>query len=275
MRDEELQVSYWLVGSRPKLRKIALVTFILFDFLLFGFACLYGIRFLASSGSYEALIGSYAQNRVQYAKINSRLKPAVPIVSQTTVLGGTGGKYDLVAVVKNPSDRWALESVEYAFALDQQTLANGVTSFFPSEERYLVQFQVPLARVSPQAKMTVVFSNPRWRRAIDKTDLPAIDIRVQNPAFHILSTVPGNLLSQVTATMTNGSVFSLGSVDVTALLMNAGSIVGVGQITLSNINALESRPIDIRLYQILDVQSTLIKAAVDLSAFPISEEARR
>lgn len=271
MRDEELQVSYWLVGSRPKLRKIALVTFILFDFLLFGLACLYGIRFLASSGSYEALIGSYAQNRVQYAKINSRLKPALPVVSQTAVLGGTGGKYDLVAVVKNPSDRWALESVKYAFQLDQQTLASGVTSFFPSEERYLVQFQVPLARVSPQAKMTMVFSNPRWRRAIDKTDLPAIDIRVQNPAFHILSTVPGNPLSQVTATLTNGSVFSLGSVDVTALLLNAGSIVGVGQITLSDIAALESRPIDIRLYQILDVQSALIKAAVDLSVFPISE----
>ena len=271
MRDRELQVSYWLVGSRPKLRTIALATFVAFDFILFGLACLYGLRFFLSAGDYDALIRSYAQNRVQYSKINTRLQPTEPVVMQTAVLGGASGKYDLVAVVKNPSDRWALESVDYSFLLDQQTLAQGVTSFFPSEERYLVQFQVPLARVSPQAKMTVAFSNPRWRRALDKTDLPAVELRVQNPAFRILSTVPASPLSQVTATVTNGSVFALDSVDVTTLLMNAGAIVGAGQITLSDLTALEDRPVDIRFYQILSVQAALVKATVRLSDFPVFE----
>ena len=48
-------------------------------------------------------------------------------------------------------------------------------------------------------------------------------------------------------------------------------IVGAGQITLSDLTALEDRPVDIRFYQILSVQAALVKATVRLSDFPVFE----
>ncbi|MFH1171662.1 MAG: hypothetical protein V1778_03945 [bacterium] len=267
MDDKELRLSSWLVSSRPTLRTVGRVAFLLADFLLVLVAIVLGVQYALSAKAEERLITSLAENRVQYASVDPRLQPAPLVVTKTAILGGQNQAYDLVAVAHNPSTRWAVESVDYAFVLDRKVLAHGSASFFPDEERYLAQFKVLLASVSPQADLSVTFSNIRWKRIRAVSDLPAITLTVAQPAYHLLSSVPSSPLSQVTGTVTNSAVFALPSVEVTALLMNAGTIIGVGQLVLSDVLPSEERPIDLRLYQVLNVDAVLLEATVNLSDY--------
>ncbi len=250
---------------RPVLRKAAFGAFIVIDALLVVAVVSLVLRYAAGASAHERVIASLADNRVQYAAVNDKLQPDELTVSQTAVVGGTDGTYELVAIVTNPDPRWAVVSADYTFVLDNEAIAGGPVSFFPQEERLLANFNVPVVAADQNARPTVIFSNLRYQRVFTARDLPAVSLAVNRPVYRILSSQPGNRLSQIVATVTNEAVFQLPLVEVTAVLMNGPAIVGAGRLELTNLKALEERPVDLRLFQNLTVTNVLVHATVDLS----------
>jgi hypothetical protein len=267
MSDQGLRFSYWLVSSRSLLQKALIGVCIAIDAALLLLAVVLAAQFALAGSHHRALLASYAENRVHYSAINARIKPPALAVTQSAVLGGAGGKYDLVAIVRNTSNRWAVESATGAFTLDAQDLGSDTISLFPGEERYLAVFGVSLPRVSPQMAPSVQFSQIRWRKALGPGDLPDIQLDTINPTYRLLSSAPTAPLSQVTGAVLNRSVVLLPEVEVTTLLFHATSIVGVGRLTLSRVAPLEERPVDIRFSQALSVDTATLKATVDLAAY--------
>lgn len=264
MSDRDLQLSYWLISSRPFVRRAALGAFIVIDLALLALVTILGVRFGKSSQGQVELFTRLAGNQVQYAQVNEGLKPPPLAVAQTAILSGSGGAYTLVALAKNPSDRWALESVHFSFVLDQQEIGSGDASFQPAEERPLVVFGAQLARVSANSAIQMVFSSQRWRRIFGPDDLPRLKLTVANPAYHILSSIPGNQLSQVTAVLTNREVVTLPTIEATALLLNGTAIVGAARLSLTELKGLEQRSVDLRLYQAVAVTGVRFFATVDV-----------
>lgn len=265
MREQELRASYWLLSSRALVRRLAFGLFVAFDLILLLVAAVQGSRYFGSAGNFEASIAALASSAIPYENVNERIRPQPLTVVSTAILSAREGAFDLVAIAKNPGDRWAVLQTSYEFLLDGEVVAEGTESFFPSEERALVAFGVSLARVSSASKLTVRFPSVTWQRVLSRRELPDIRLTVAQPLYTILSSVPGNPLSQVTANVKNESVFPLPTLTVTAALQNSGAIVGVGRLTLNDVAALETRPIDMRFTKTFTVTKVLVFATVDLA----------
>ncbi len=264
MADEDIKLRYWLVSSRPMLRRLGLVALLVIDGVIVALVVLGLVRYAAQTPAFNRLFADLAENRVHYGAVAQRLHPVLPVVSQSAVLTKGDNLYDFVAILKNTSTLWAVESVDVTFVLDDADIVTTTASFFPGEERYVVSFKHEVRDVAARPTASVRLANPRYRRVLLAQDLPPVRLKVEGAQYRILASTPKDQLSQVTATVTNEAVVAYPKVEVTALLYSGTSIVGAGQLTLDNVQGLETRPVDIRFYQALNVTNVLITSTVDV-----------
>lgn len=270
MRDQDISVRYWLVTSRPFFRRAGFTLLIFLDVLIAAFLLISWIRYTRSVADYETISAALATNVVNYQEVNQRLAPPTLTVKTAALLKDEAGTYDFVAVVQNPSARWAVESVSYHFLVNDEVMVSGAAFLFPEEEKLITDFNHDFPNVPSRASVTLELDDYQYRRVNTDRDLEPFRVSVVDPRYRVLSSGPRNQQSQVTGTLKHEGVVDYPEIIVTAVLLNGESVVAAGQILLEQVVALQERSIDIRFPQVLPVTKVLLQPS--LVTFPVRSQ---
>lgn len=224
-----------------------------------------GIRYISTTQESEQMIAAMATSFVSASTLFAN-GPQPLEVQSTTVVSAGSGTFDVLAEVKNPSDAWALRVASYTIMLEGTVLGTGTASFFPGETRTLAIFSVSPQRVSPQANVTVSFADYEWRNAKIDPSLDLIDVGFSQTKLATFSPVTAVSVSRVTGVFENRSVVALKEVPIIIFVRRGTTILGAGQMVMTNVLPKESRSIDFRFPTFLNGTSATLEAAIPLSA---------
>lgn len=264
MNNKDLKLSYWLVSVQPHIKKVVFALIVLVDLVSVSMAVYAGALYVSTGRKQAEMLDAMTENLVRFASAYERQAPPAPTITQETILEESAGKYSLVAVVANASERWMLKRADVHFLIDGEEVAIGETSLLPSEERFVVSFGYASSSLNPRARLSVELRNEEWVNSA-KTDTIPYEVSVTEPQFRILSSAPTSQLSQITAVLTNETVHDFKDLRFTALLFNNRQIVGVGELLIDAMPSLSSRPVDIRIFRAMTVTDVSAHASIDVA----------
>jgi hypothetical protein len=248
LSDEKLTWAVWWVEHRLQIKRAAtvLLGILAFAFLAYG---LYGFG--------DWMFGSGVRERQQIATLPLDLVNAEALrqthapqnigVEDTIVLTGGTGKYDLAARVTNPNARWWVE-FDYRFEIE----AEGVSHhgyILPNQPAFALALGVR-SEARPSSPALAV-SNLTWHRVDAHATLPNYEAwsaaRLALTVSGITFTSPqaGDALgiSRATFTVKNDTAFGYHTVGFVVSLLSGGRLVGINEVTISELRAGESREV--------------------------------
>jgi len=244
LNSQDLEKGYFLLTHRQLIKKIIvgaalLVILIIYTVVVFNF-----IRFVRT-GTFNAMSqaanwtydwASYHQSRQPKGLDNS---PA-----QFFSLGKT--KYNLLAVISNPNEDWAVTQLDYTFIVNGQELEKQTAFINPAEKRLLTKMGYE-ARTNI-SKLEIKIDNIKWFRV--ENDLPDINFEIKEAKFFPATrqTVGADTFdvpARATWTAKNLSLFNFWNVTWQVALMSGSKIVAINELSTRDFLSLESRDLEI------------------------------
>lgn len=151
-----------------------------------------------------------------------------------------GNNYSAYALIKNPNKELIASSLTYQFHFygqNGQELASdesGGTYILGGEQKYIIEPNVKLSE--PPSKVEVEIKNPVWKKRLN---IPNIIVRSGIPQFGDQDTPQGFYIQD---SLTNSSVYNLGTVIVNAVVMNkSGEVIAVTKYVANDVKPDETR----------------------------------
>lgn len=247
---KKLNFGLWYVLRRERFKKIligflAAVAAVSWLYTLYGFFyyVIWGMkqdRLLA----YE-LVKTNAIGHDYVAQISAKDLQ----ISSIEVLKSANQKYDFIAKIKNPNQKWRAEFSYYFYSGDKRTEA--LRGFvLPDEEKYLVAFNQD---ASGGSAVRLAIENIGWSRinpheipdweyfSADRLNIAVKDI-IFTPASRSGLTDKINL-NQLSFTAINKTAYNFREVDFIVLLNSGGAVIGVNKYKLKDFMSGEERQI--------------------------------
>ena len=164
--------------------------------------------------------------------------------------GLTERRYDLVAQVRNPNEKWRAE-FDYYFLVAGQTTAKKAGYIFPGETKYLIALAQELT--ARPANPQLIIENLRWQR-INQHQYPNwseyynnhLNFEIKEVKFvpAAANELSGKIgLNQLNFHVTNKTPYNYWQVDFIILLYRASNLVNVNQYSLTDFMSGESRQV--------------------------------
>ncbi len=246
--------SKWYITNRERLKKIGYGIFIAFDsilllFVFWTFLDAYVISYAAERRAVAEMVVVGFDDLRAYTKA-SAAKPLVK--NEVTVLSVGSGKYDFYTTVSNPNDDWWAEFTYVFRSSEEEEMAEQTGFILPAEEKPVVALGVE-ASVAPR-NMTFNIADVQWHR-VDHHMVGDYEEWYQD-RFHfdiqdVTWTVDSELekpIGKVSFTVTNDSAFSYYDPVFYALLLRGSRVVGVNKISISSIDAFETKKIEMHWF---------------------------
>jgi len=241
----QLSLGYWLLNHRRQLRKIGLVIFIIIDaviVLLF----LYNLTiYLANIPGHNRMIESMGSSINDYRLYHQKTAPLDLQIIETEVLRSPLEKYDFIAKIKNPNDRWIITGFRYRFLAGGAATEWSESYLANNEEKYLLYFGLESSQDLLDSRVQVEIEDLAYRRVIDPDKVPDVNFLITNADYNLL-TLDEERISQVTADIRNDSVYSFWQVGIQIVLRNSGQPVGVNYTTIDSFDTLQTKEIDLK-----------------------------
>lgn len=270
LTEDQLKWGYWWVTHKVQAKKIftvalAIVAFSLFAYGAWGFAD----WFFGSGVRERQEIGMLTQNWIDYAFFRAAAQPD-PMIAQTaeTIAAGEG-RYDMIAKVSNPNQRWWME-FDYRFVGAGFDDPYKREYLLPADTKYLYSLAVK-SESKPQAALEV--ANVMMRRVDNHVILPDYrtwasarlnflidDIKFIGPEKD--SPIP---VSRASFTIKNDTAFGYVSVPFFVTLLSGNRVVGVNRVVISRLRAGETRQVEASWFNDLpNVTRVEVKPEVNL-----------
>lgn len=246
----------WWVAHREGLRRFAIGVWIVFDTALLVFAVgVFTDAFLIRYEDERGLIRSLLIDNPTALYETTQARAARPLVvnGDPLVLSGTEGAFDLALDVRNPNkDWWAEVTYGFRYRGDQMTSLQTVV-LVPESSQLLVALGVEGARPTGA---TLEIERLAWHR-IDPHDIVDIDAWKQDRLSFVVSEASftnlgggsGAPVGRSVFSVTNNTAFSYWSVPLTVALRRGSSLVGVTTTVIEQLEAGETRPLELSWFQ--------------------------
>lgn len=235
LSDRQLKISYWYITHKLSLRRLLAVVLSLAIFLLLFYTVwqltFYLINYQASQERLNQLV--FGGN--QYLEAVENNKPATLGFSPVSSLAVGQGHYDYLVQANNPNPDW-LVTFDYRLVGSSQFKP---TFVLPGETKYLMD----IASSNVAGALEVV--NLQWQRFNDYDALAGerLSFSVANDSFQ--AGEDSGAPSRLTFDLTNNSPYGYWEVGVSALLYNGGSIIGINHVVLPQVQAGETRSVQL------------------------------
>lgn len=258
--ESELKFGYWFVTHKEQIRKITIISLIIFSVLTYGYALFATVRYFAFR--YDIHQAAINQAPVTLLNIQS-IRNANPVqdieVLSREVFSLGDGRVDIVAKVRNPNTRWALYNYTYQFALGSDLFEKEEAFLLPGEEKYIMELNVEgSSSVTPQ----VLIDDRQWKSvtlygdwAPEYTDFSITDKQFIAPRQgEISGTLP---VSEVSAVISNDTAYNYNEVEIQIALLSGSRLVAISKIPLQNFTSGQTRTVSTRFSQALSPVSTV------------------
>jgi len=245
----QLTVGYWLLTHRNFLRRLGLGLFIMVDAIIATFFLVNIIKYLAYIPAHDQMISSMSQSVVDYELLQAQNQPRDLMISNQRVLLSPANKYDFMAKINNPNDRWMISSFKYRFLAGGQSTDWQTTYLANNETKYLFYFGFESSSSANLLgeNVTVQIDEVAYRRILDPTKIPDIDFSITNMEYNTLYAAGSDdRISQVTADITNNSVYSFWRVGWQIVLLAGDEPVGINYTTIDNFETLDAKKLDLK-----------------------------
>lgn len=228
---------YWLLTHIAQLKKIIIISLIVIDVLLFGWAAYKFVPIFKDPNLIDRIALQVQQ-----------MKPVLParpdsLVTSTVEIVTEAKGSDLVATINNPNQNAIAKLVTYHFVLDGKLDTPGQFTWLQSgETRHVVAFSDQTFTAAD-----LVIDRIAWQKFKAGDFVPSLGIKVQDILFE---PAVGSAYSKVTFTAENQNSFGLRNVNfVIVVLGSAGQTVAVGTVEMNNLMAGEIRAGSFTWYQ--------------------------
>lgn len=249
LTEDELKFGYWWVTHKVQVKKaftvaLAVVAFSLFGYGAWGFAD----WFLGSGVRERQEIGLLSRNWTDYGFFRLAAQPDPMITQAATTISAGEGRYDMIAKVANPNQRWWME-FDYRFTGSGFSDGYKKGYLLPADTKYLYSLAVE-ADNKPPAVLEVAdvmmhrvdnhIVQPDYRAwATERLNFLIDDIKFTEPEKD--SPIP---ISRASFTVTNDTAFGYVSVPFFVTLLSGNRVVGVNRVVISQLRAGETRQVE-------------------------------
>ncbi|MFA6594490.1 MAG: hypothetical protein WCT16_04540 [Candidatus Buchananbacteria bacterium] len=237
LTSQQLKWSYWYVTNKLFLRKALIVTLIVVA-VLFWLYALYGlITYLLDFNRLNTEAASMLHSPSAAQAILDQSQPQPLKFSEVMVLPATAGHYDLAVEVKNPNAGW-LGLFDYRLSANGSTTPARSGFVLPGDDKYLIGIG------SDSAQVNFIAENFRWQKIENFAALKKDRNRLVIENEQYLSPVKTGEPSRISFDITNDSSYGFWQVNAAALLYSGGSLVAVNYATITRLESLETRTIE-------------------------------
>ena len=245
---DELKLSFWYVGNKALLYKIAVISLAVINvgFFIFG-AWKWGV-YLWQWPQSQKLQQSLSAS-VDYAGMHTHVAAQPIQIINTQNFFSRPNKFDAVAELVNPNSRFLIK-FDYYFLIDGAKTAPQKTFLLPGENRFVAGLGIEGAT---SGVPTVVLENIRYQR-ISTHQIPdlaswqsyRLNFQVSNFIFLKSLAQEGGNTDAVQFKLTNGSPYNYTDVDFYVALLQNNEMVGILPLHVDSIQSLETKNIDLR-----------------------------
>ncbi len=229
----------------PVLQKGGLFLWSVIDLVLvFGTLAFFAWYLVQGIFSEQQLVARIGQNHTDQRSLIVSQQATGLVLSNTLVLPGSEGQYDLYATVGNPNESW-LVTFTYFFETSAGNTDSRKGYVLPGGEQAIVELSNEAASRPGRAELKI--ENIEWERI---KNIPGGDIKTwlaDRGDFKITDIKHGAItkigdrdIVQTAFTIANQSAYSYWDIDVVLLLKVGRNIVGVNQIRIPSLDAAET-----------------------------------
>ncbi|MBU1163934.1 hypothetical protein KKA15_00035 [Patescibacteria group bacterium] len=251
----QLKFGYWYVSNKLKIKKSFILGLIGLNVLLFGFSIIsVFIILVLNADSHQQLINSSSQNLIDYEYFHERNKPKNLILQPMEVMSTTGGRFDILAKVKNPNPQWHIPYISYQFISGSKVLSEGETFILPNEEKIIISFGNEEFVKADDVVLNV--SSMQWRRISDYTELAASRLRFDVSDIKFITSRQSGLSSRLPVSQTrfnvkNNSAYNFWEVGFYVVLYSGSLPVAVNYTNVEEFGSGKEKVVSINWYETL------------------------
>ncbi|MBI2984725.1 MAG: hypothetical protein HYY50_03825 [Candidatus Kerfeldbacteria bacterium] len=242
--DFQLALGYWIVSHKAQLRTWWVIVLLAFMGLSLVWAIIFFFFFFLTQPRFDNLVGRAAASLADLQP-SSAVQPQPLVVGPVAIIGPHDGSVDLVAMVNNPNHGWGAKEVIAQFTLGGEALEIQRLWLNPGSERPVMQLNVSVGQSAP-GSATLQVTDVIWARAASAA-VPPPSFTVEQVTLTPTTVTIGSqrvLTVNLTATVTNRSVYSFLKVRVPVVIKAGPEIVAVDELVLDRWPTLTTKTIN-------------------------------
>ena len=273
LTEKQIKWGYWWVSHKLQLKVlltvvIGIVAAILVVYAIYGFA-----DWFYGSGVIErAQIGQMASAPTGYDIIQKKNAPRMLDIDSPEVLVSGSGSYDIFTTIINPNTDWWME-IEWHFSAGDISMSETRrTTILPNGTQSLVQ--LGFKSEAQPVGVDLVIDNMFWRR-LDKHRVrpdyqtwagERLNFQIDDVGFKPPAADDRLSVSRATFNVVNLTGYSYWRIGFFVTLWGRSKIVGVNYVTVSELIAGETRPVDASWFTSLPLV-TRVEVTPDIDIF--------
>jgi len=258
-----LKLNYFRLTHIDDLRKWWVIILVAVDVFLAVFCTTNIILFLVDMPRQQTLMQAMATDLVDYQGIQQRSAPRPLSVESTWAIPLGGGKYDLVAKLKNPNKSWTSNPFDYNFSLNGQAVNLGSDFVLPDSEKYLVASGVIDSGQSAKISAAFTLGEVNWERVVDLVELSKNQFVFEDTDFGSSTLIDNVSVYRVQTTVKNTGYTSFWRAKFLVLLSNSEKIVGANYFNLEQFESGSQKTVTVNVSVSEPPQSAVIVADID------------
>ncbi len=257
LSNEELKWGYWYFLHRAVIRRIGVTILGAVGVGLILYSGWQWVDWLASRKAEEESFRLLVTSNVNFAEYRKRNAPLPLEVGKAVAIPAGTGRYNLVALVKNPNPGWGAPEFGAVFSVDGVEV-RGQGFIMPLEEKYVIHLAAQLAQPPRQVQLTI--EQAGWQRVRADSNLRLPDFIVEGEKLELAEGIGTSLRF----TLFNRSTYGYYDVGVTAVLLRGGVPVAVGRQLIASITSGERRVVELAWPQALVADRLIVKPEVNV-----------
>lgn len=259
LTDKQLKWSYWYVSHKLRIRRNTSIFLAVVVASFWAFFAWQAGDFVVKFNSDQYMIGRLLFTPSPYADLLEKSRPQNMSVSDTQTFMEENGRYDFLALMRNPNNDW-LVTFDYRFSEGETQGPYKHSFIMPGEERYLMD----LGHNGNASKLEII--NQRWARVTKVESIINSRLRFGVADEKLYAGTATGEPNRVVFKMSNDSAFSFWNVGAQVFLYSAGSVVSVNYIDIKQFRAGETRQVEVDWnYRLPSIDSIEVKP--ELNAF--------
>jgi len=249
LSEKQLKAGYWWVENKIMVKKVFAVVLGIMGFMLFAYGA-WGFAdwFIGSGVNERAGTALLTQNLTDYGYFRETSQPQPMVTQQAQVLTSGEGRYDVIAKVGNPNQRWWLE---YDFKFTGSNMPDELFTEYllPADTRYVYALGIKSER-KPTASLEMV--DVHWHRVDGHVVRPdylswateRLNFVIEDPRYVPPDPSAPIPISRAVFTVTNDTGFSYVAAPFFVTLFSGSRVVGVNRVVATRLLAGETREIE-------------------------------
>ncbi|TSC96343.1 MAG: Uncharacterized protein Athens101410_57 [Parcubacteria group bacterium Athens1014_10] len=234
----QLKINYWLIANKQRLKMAWVLFLIILSVFLWGINIYKWFRYAQETVKFQQSMEEIGQNFIDWQAIHSK-NDFLPLeISDISFIPLGNSRYDLVAQINNPNNKWAVSRLDYRFFWEGRE-AGQSTFILAQEKKFLLVLNIK-SDIEPKG-LNLEFLEVGWKRITAKNKIP--DFKSSDFAVKDISSNPS--LKRISFQVKNNSAYNFWTVYFKSILYQGDKVSAVNKIPANKFLSGQERLIEI------------------------------